>query len=128
MRQNSTLADLPDINIGNNMICERYQSNPITQAVVCGGLEPMDSFEELFSFIYVLRHEYGCSDDAVIYTGYTMKECDRNGRIQRLSKLGNIVIKFGRFVPNQKPHYDEIPGVNLVGSGQYAVKYNPIRK
>ena len=32
----------------------------------------------------------------------------------------NIIIKFGRYVPNQKEHYDEILGINLASSNQYA--------
>ena len=56
--QNSALANEPNIRIINQKICLRYLSNPITQAVVCGGLEPMDSFEELKSFIFLLRFQY----------------------------------------------------------------------
>ena len=32
----------------------------------------------------------------------------------------NIIIKFGRYIPNQKPHYDEVLGVNLASDNQYA--------
>jgi hypothetical protein len=31
-----------------------------------------------------------------------------------------VIVKFGRFIPNQKSHYDEILGVNLVSPNQYA--------
>ena len=39
-----------------------------------------------------------------------------------LSRFDNIIIKFGRFVPNQTPHCDEVLGVKLVSNNQYAVK------
>ncbi len=121
--QNSALATSPNITIDNKQVCERYLSNPITQAIICGGLEPMDSFDELYSFINTLRYGYKCNDDIVIYTGYTVEECDKNGWVDKLSPLGNIVIKFGRFIPNQKPHYDKTLGVNLASDNQYAIKF-----
>ena len=34
----------------------------------------------------------------------------------------NIIIKYGRFIPDQQPHYDEILGVNLASSNQGAEK------
>ena len=125
--QNGTLANSPNITIDDNKVCVRYLSNPITKAIVCGGLEPMDSFDELYSFIYTLRYEYRCNDDIVIYSGYTAAECDKNGWVQKLSPLGNIIIKFGRYVPNQEPHYDETLGVNLASGNQYAIMFNPKR-
>lgn len=125
--QNGTLANSPNITIDDNKVCARYLSNPITNAIVCGGLEPMDSFDELYSFIYTLRYEYRCNDDVVIYSGYTAAECDKNGWVQKLSPLGNIIIKFGRYVPNQEPHYDETLGVNLASGNQYAIMFNPKR-
>ena len=122
MCQNSTLANSPDIFITSYKLCDRYLSNKITQAIVCGGLEPMDSFEELYSFIYTLRFLYQCNDDIVIYTGYTKEECEANNWIQRLIYLHNIIIKFGRFIPDQQPHYDEVLGVRLMSDNQYAIK------
>ena len=34
--------------------------------------------------------------------------------------MPNIIIKFGRFVPMQQPHFDPILGVNLASDNQYA--------
>ena len=34
----------------------------------------------------------------------------------------NIIIKFGRYIPNQQAHYDDILGVNLASNNQYAIK------
>lgn len=120
--QNSTLATLPNIFIDDHKLCLMYLSNPITKAITCAGLEPMDSFDELISFIYTLRYEYKCTDDIVIYTGYTQKECESNGWIQELVKFGNIILKVGRYIPNQVSHHDNILGVDLASDNQYAIK------
>ena len=37
---------------------------------------------------------------------------------------GNIIVKYGRYVPNQKPHYDELLGILLASDNQYAKGYN----
>lgn len=37
-------------------------------------------------------------------------------------KWKNIIVKFGRFIPNQHPHYDEVLGINLASDNQYAEK------
>ena len=114
--QNSALAQSPLINVKVNTLIERYMDNPITKSVVCGGLEPLDSWEDLQCFIMNFR--YWSSDDIVIYTGY--KEDEIEEQIEWLKLYGPIVIKFGRYIPNQKSHYDEVLGVNLASDNQYA--------
>lgn len=116
--QNSELAQAPEINIGVPGLVNRYINNPITSAVIMGGLEPFDSFEDMFRFIFHLRAK-GCNDDIVIYTGYYENEIPTE-YIQRLSIVPNIIVKFGRYIPNQEKHYDEILGVELASSNQYA--------
>ena len=37
-----------------------------------------------------------------------------------LLQYPNIIIKYGRFIPDQKSHYDEILGVELASNNQYA--------
>jgi len=37
-----------------------------------------------------------------------------------LKEYSNIIIKYGRYIPNQKPHYDEVLGIMLASSNQYA--------
>ena len=64
----------------------------------------------------------GCDDDIVIYTGYTEEELIENDTFKKVCKYKNIIIKFGRFIPNQEPHYDEVLGVKLVSDNQYAKK------
>ena len=113
--QNSTLAKSPNINISINSLIERYMDNPITQAVVCGGLEPLDSWEELQCFIMNFRyHSY---DDLVIYTGY--REDEIADKIKWLELYEPIIIKFGRYIPNQQKHFDEVLGVELASDNQY---------
>jgi hypothetical protein len=114
--QNSALAHEPDIEVSMEDIVARYMSNPITKAIVFGGLEPFDSMIDLFAIIIELRNY--TSDDIVIYTGYTEQEVERY--INKLKQFPNIIIKYGRFIPNQEKHYDEVLGVELASSNQYA--------
>lgn len=121
--QNSALAKEPEIDISIIEIVSRYIKNPITKAVVCGGLEPFDSWDDLLALIINLR--YYTNDDIVIYTGYTEEELEStyinaNLVIETLSLYENIIIKFGRFIPNQEKHYDEVLGVELASPNQYA--------
>ena len=114
--QNSTLAEAKGVKIEVDKLVNRYLNNPITKAVVCGGLEPFDSWRDLKSLVSLLRTQ--TLDDIVIYTGY--KEEEIKNSIQYLRAYRNIIVKFGRFVPNQQPHYDETLGVNLASDNQYA--------
>ena len=43
-------------------------------------------------------------------------------KINILKQYPNIIIKFGRFKPNQKSHYDDVLGVNLISDNQYGEK------
>ena len=117
---NSSLVNEENIEISVEDLCERYLNNPISEAIVCQGLEPFDSFNELFSFVITLRNMYDCKDDIVIYTGYNKDEI--GNEVYSLSNYDNIIIKFGRFVPNQKSHYDNVLGVALSSDNQYAEK------
>lgn len=114
--QNGALATSASKNVSVKTIVNRYINNPITSAIVCGGLEPFDSWEDLQLLITHLR--VVTQDDIVIYTGYKEEELQNN--INWLQKYKNIIIKFGRFIPDQESHYDEILGVNLASQNQYA--------
>ena len=115
--QNSELAKSPDIEISIERIYKRYISNPISKAIVIGGLEPFTQFDDVLSLVAFFR-SHRCVDDIVIYTGYYEREVEKY--IKVLSTYPNIIVKFGRFVPNEKPHYDDILGVNLISNNQYA--------
>ena len=116
--QNMALAQEDPIFTNDDYLIRRYLKNPITKAIVFGGLEPFDQWGELFPFIQRLRMQYGCTDPVVIYTGYRREEID--GEIRFLMSMPNIIVKFGRFVPGQEPHMDPVLGVNLANDEQYA--------
>lgn len=116
--QNSPLAESPSIEIEVGELVDRYLNNPITKSIVCGGLEPFDSWRDLKDFIIKLRLR--TNDDIVIYTGY--KEEEISFAIDWLSLFPNIIVKFGRFIPNQESRYDEILGIKLISNNQYAKK------
>lgn len=103
-----------DISIGK--IVSKYIKNDITKAILCAGLEPFDSWDDLYQLIKALREK--TDDDIVIYTGYNWDEISHIVYI--LKQFKNIIIKFGRFIPNQESHFDEVLGVNLASSNQYA--------
>ena len=116
--QNSKLAKSPDIEISYDNIINRYLKNNISEAIVCGGLEPFDSWRDLLLLINAFR--LYVDDDIVIYTGYNKEEIKE--KIHQLKQYPNIIIKFGRFIPNQPHHIDEILGVELASPNQYAEK------
>ena len=114
--QNSPLSKAEDIEMDISNIVIRYLNNPITESVVMQGLEPFDSWNDLIGLVDCLRHS--TNDDIVIYTGYYKEEI--TDKITLLSKYKNIIIKYGRYIPNQEKHYDEVLGVYLASSNQYA--------
>jgi hypothetical protein len=116
--QNSKLAKDPTLDIPAAKIIEQYLHNPLSHAIVFQGLEPFDSYNDIYYFIYALRFIFKNNDPVVIYTGYNKDEI--LSKIDDLRKFSNIIIKFGRYIPDQKPHYDEILGVNLASDNQYA--------
>ena len=116
--QNSELAIAPNIDISNKEIIDKYLANPVTEAVVMQGLEPFNSICSLYNFIRDFRKV--SEDDIVIYTGFEEEEIYLY--VDPLKQYKNIIIKFGRFRPNDVPHFDNILGVNLASSNQYARK------
>ena len=89
-------------------------------------MEPFDSWEELQSFI--LNFRYRSPAPIVIYTGYNIEELKKDwiDWLKLYSEDGPIIIKFGRYIPNQKPHYDPILKVNLASDNQYAIEVKNI--
>ena len=133
--QNSELALAPSIYVNKEEICERYIKNPITEAFVFGGLEPFDQLMDLISLVDCIRNKYNIKDDIVIYTGYTEAELSK-GLISKDPEVAsqnyhfltnnyeNIIIKFGRYFPNNETHFDKILGVYLASDNQYAMEFN----
>ena len=116
--QNSPLALSPTIEISDDEIIKIYKFSKIPSAICFQGLEPFDTFEEMFNFIKKFRKDYQIYDDIVIYTGYNKNEILQ--QINQLKEFDNIFIKFGRYLPNQVAHFDKILGVNLISDNQYA--------
>lgn len=116
--QNSMLAVEPDIEISFTKILELYYQNPLTKAFCFQGLEPLDSINELLHLIYFIRKTCHCNDPIIIYTGYNKEEVTKF--IYQITQYNNIIIKWGRYLIGDKPHYDQILGVNLASNNQYA--------
>lgn len=117
--QNSNLAHEPLMNISVKDVVARYLNNPITGAIVCGGLEPFDSFDDLLNLITELR--FHTKDDIVIYTGYEKNEILK--QIWALSMFDNIIVKYGRYKPNDEGYFNDLLGVHLASKNQYVEKW-----
>lgn len=115
--QNHALEGADAIDISPERLYQLYATNDLTHAVVVAGLEPMLQFAEVLDVIRYFRAR-GCDDDFVIYTGYTAAEVPYE--LNELRQYPNIVVKFGRYRPDEPPHYDPVLGVKLASSNQYA--------
>lgn len=112
---NSTLTNMPNIKVNIQNIINWFMNNPITSALVLSGLEPLDSFKDVIKFIKEFRNKSEAT--IVIYTGY--KESEIPDKINQLAEFTNIIVKFGRFIPNSKSCYDDVLGVVLASDNQY---------
>lgn len=115
---NCDLVKYPDIEVSAKELAERYAKSALSSAVVCGGLEPLDDFRDLVDFVSEIRKI--SNDPIVIYTGYYPNEIE--DKLAKLKEFTNIIMKFGRFIPNSKSRYDEILGITLASENQYAEK------
>lgn len=115
--QNYSLKNSKRIKYDENELVERFIKNPFTEAIVFGGLEPFDDFSLMKDLIKKIR---GKTDaEIVIYTGYTEQEIEKEIKdIKKITK--NVIVKFGRYIPDQESHYDELLGVDLMSKNQYA--------
>ena len=116
--QNEALRAADKIEISVDDIMKLYTQNDITKALVCGGLEPFDTPDELLEVVKAFRQI--SKDDIVIYTGFTENEIKNSSTYPKLLQYSNIIIKYGRYLTGQKIHFDEILGVNLASNNQYA--------
>lgn len=99
-------------------IIERYLSNSITTTICFAGLEPFEQFNQVYDFIEKLRKDYSCNNMVLIYTGYTKEEIPE--QIDKLKDFDNIIVKFGRFIPDKPSRFDDVLGVQLASDNQYA--------
>lgn len=116
--QNHEWVKQPTIDIADEVIITRYIDNPYTTAIVFGGLEPFDQYDELFTCIDIFRKH--TQDPIIIYTGYYKEELKE--KVEYLKAFNNIIIKFGRFIPDSPIKFDEVLGVTLASDNQYAEK------
>jgi pyruvate-formate lyase-activating enzyme len=116
--QNSELYNQKNIEVSIESIIKRYFNNPITKAIVIGGLEPLLQFDEVLEFIKQFRLK--CIDDVVIYTGYYPEEIQLH--INELKKYKNIIMKYGRYKHNDEKTFDEVLGIWLISKNQFAKK------
>lgn len=115
--QNSSLHEAETKEISNEDIYKYFASNFITRAVVIGGMEPFLQFKEIYELIHFFRNKKeNCP--FVIYTGYYPPEIEN--KLQRLKYYNNIIVKFGRYIPNRPSRFDLILGVTLASDNQYA--------
>ena len=118
--QNWELAAAPSQTVNVDKLMEQYINNPISEAIVLQGLEPLDSPIECYTVAAALRR-WKIKDDLVIYTGYYPNEEDISWIIDSIAFLtpGHLIVKYGRYLPNQQKHYDEVLGVYLASDNQY---------
>ena len=115
--QNQEMCGLKDIDITPEDVYNLYKESLFAESICCSGLEPMLQFDDVLSLLKYFR-EHDCNADFVIYTGYYRNEIE--DKVQELAKYKNVIVKFGRYVPNQEKHYDEVLGVWLASDNQYA--------
>lgn len=117
MCQNGSLVYRPKMEVSEETLIKRFMNNQITSALVLSGLEPFDSKDDIMNLIREFRNT--TESTIVIYSGYNKDEID-DEVIQELHNLGNVIIKFGRYIPNQTKRFDEVLGVYLASDNQYA--------
>ena len=106
--QNATLIQQSQ-NVDSRTLVQVYKDNPITKAIVFGGLEPFYNPKELLELVQAFREI--TEDEIVIYSGYNEDEIQET--IEVLKKYSNIIVKFGRFCGGKEKSYDEVLDVEL---------------
>ncbi len=122
--QNTELSAVPDIEVGERELIEKYLENPLTAAIVLGGLEPLDQLADIVDLCSMMNI-MDVADDLVIYTGYTEEEAEKQVRFLRKLNCGfrNLIIKYGRYMPDSQPRFDPVLCVRLASDNQYAILY-----
>lgn len=116
--QNNQLREEKVIDISAEELIERYDRSELSKSVVFGGLEPMDSFNDLCKFIFLFRLNHK-ENKIVIYTGY--KEEELTYKLSILKTYRNVIVKVGRYIPNRNKRFDDVMGVTLASDNQYAI-------
>lgn len=115
--QNIELEGAPQIEISPYAIVERYMANPLSEAFVFSGLEPFAQYYEMTQLMKEIREH--TTDPIIVYTGYSEDDPHIRDYWLDLCRYGNVIIKFGAFIPGHEPHYDDVLGVKLASPNQY---------
>lgn len=112
-----------------------YKDDRVEAIVIsCGDMDPMDRQDELRSFIFSARKFFQPDHRPIItiYTNYYEDELDAkgwNGIKCELLHYGNILLKLGRPLPNdRKLYFNKALGIPLLGKYQGVYKYNKIQR
>lgn len=120
--QNEALKLVKGVKVTNAFLIDAYVNNPITKAIVLGGLDPLMTFEDTYSFVKDVRKR-GINDTIIIYTGFKEEVVDH--WVEKLVALGgHLVVKYGKYIKGHEPHMDSVLGVRLASDNQYAKEYN----
>lgn len=117
--QNKGVAAAPSQTVVIDDLLEQYKANPITEAIVLQGLEPLDSLIDVYTVAAALKR-HAIQDDFVVYTGYYKPEI--GSEVLTTLKFfipGHIIFKWGRYLPHQSSQYDPVLGVTLISNNQY---------
>lgn len=108
-------------------IISYYDSLTTHEAIVCAGLEPFDSFNDLYLLVENLFSDENRNIDFVIYTGYYKEEIENlvNNMIKLLKDNNkSLIIKYGRYDETDiKEWKSNILGVKISTKNQYIEKY-----
>lgn len=116
--QNAPLATQEIMDAPVEVLYNLYHNNDITKAVVLGGLEPILQADEILDLIRYFRLK-GENCPFVIYTGYYPDEI-QSDIMEELRALGNVIVKFGRYIQDSNPRYDSVLGITLASENQFA--------
>ena len=119
--QNRGLAATPSQWHNIDDIMDIYMHTYLSEAIVLQGLEPLDSPIDCYIVAAALQR-WKINNDLIIYTGYNPHENNVDNIIKTISSLvpGTLIVKWGRYIPNQEKHFDPILGVYLASDNQYA--------
>lgn len=128
--QNKHLRNISQyIQVRPSDIVDLYATLKTHEAIVMGGLEPLDSIDDVIDIIKEFNNiSKPC--DIVIYTGYTEEEYKSKFELDIIdavkSQKNKVIVKIGRYDSSKKPGWfsNEL-GVELATSNQIVKVYNP---
>lgn len=127
--QNLYLTNVRTKTYSDEYIVNRFLKNQFTEAIIIGGLEPLDDIDDVYSFVLnLLAMTYSANRPTlVIYTGYTLTELpELEGwdEVETALKMYNkALVKFGRYIPNKPSVWSPELGVYLASNNQGVIDY-----